>query len=208
MLLGELPRVPLELRARIVCEIGFFRIRQGRSAEALEHPRRALELYRVARNREGVASTLSNIGWVLAHTGAYEEAIATCEEALPLLRAVGDLQFQAGAGDAIGYAQQGLGDLDAAVAGYERSLRLREEQHDGHNRADALDHLASAQLKQGGSEQARPTGPWRRTSSTLCGCAAPPRCGARPRHCRCAAPGDRRRPPVIRNREARGGGAA
>ncbi|ANH94257.1 regulator [Streptomyces sp. SAT1] len=155
VLLGELPRVPLELRARIVCEIGFFRIRQGRFAEALEHPRRALELYRVARNREGVASTLSNIGWVLAHTGAYEEAIATCEEALPLLRAVGDLKFEAGAWDAIGYAQQGLGDLDAAVAGYERSLRLWEEQHDDYNRADVLDHLASAQLEQGRSEQAR-----------------------------------------------------
>ncbi|MEW2292723.1 tetratricopeptide repeat protein [Streptomyces sp. NPDC006743] len=165
VILGELEAVPAEFRARIECEIGFFRIRQGRFAEALEHPRRALELYRAAGHRDGVASTLSNVGWVLAHTGAYEEAIATCEQALPLLRETGNLLFEAGAWDAIGFAQQGLGRLDAAIEGYERALGLFADLHDDYNRADVLDHLASAQLERGQHERARAN--WLRAAELL-----------------------------------------
>ncbi|MCQ4207958.1 ATP-binding protein [Streptomyces longispororuber] len=154
-MLADLHRLPPEVRARIECEIGFFRIRQGRFTEALLHPRRALEIYRGIGRPDGIASTLSNVGWVLAHLGEYEAAIATCEEALPLLRQVGDRRFEAGAWDAIGRAQQGLGRLDAAVTGYRTALRLFEELLDDYNRAGVLDHLASAQLEQGEEAQAR-----------------------------------------------------
>ncbi|WP_428957136.1 ATP-binding protein [Streptomyces sp. cg35] len=165
VMLGELHLIPPASRARIECEIGFFRCRQGRFAEALQHPRRALELYRETGQREGVASTLSNIGWILAQLGEYREAIDTCEEALPLLRETGDRRFEAGALDAIGCSQQGLGDLDAAVASYEKSLGIFADLLDPYSQVGVLDHLASAQRELGHSAQARAN--WTRAAELL-----------------------------------------
>lgn len=164
-MLGDMDRLPPGVRARIECETGFLRIRQGRFAEALDHARRALEIYRRIGRPAGIASTLSNVGWVLSHLGAYEEAIATCEEALPLLRQVGERRFEAGAWDAIGHAQAGLGRLDAAVTSYGTALRLFEELLDDYNQAGVLDHLASAQLERGEEAQARAN--WIRAAELL-----------------------------------------
>ncbi|WP_372346561.1 hypothetical protein [Streptomyces sp. KL116D] len=154
-MLADLHRLPPEVRARIECEIGFFRIRQGRFTEALLHPRRALEIYRGIGRSDGVASTLSNVGWVLAHLGVRGGHRHPARRHCRCCGRWGDRRFEAGAWDAIGRAQQGLGRLDAAITGYRTALRLFEELLDDYNRAGVLDHLASAQLEQGQEAEAR-----------------------------------------------------
>ncbi|MBO1330005.1 tetratricopeptide repeat protein [Streptomyces sp. VRA16 Mangrove soil] len=165
LMLAQLAELPPDTRARLEREIGFFRIREGRFDEALRHARTNLALHREAGRLDGIASGLSNVGWVLAHLGAYQEAIDTCEEAIPLLREVGDLRFEAGAWQGIGYARQGLGDLDAAVAGYERSRALFAELLDDYSQAGVLDHLATVQVESGDTERAREN--WMRAAELL-----------------------------------------
>ncbi|WP_093895264.1 tetratricopeptide repeat protein [Streptomyces sp. Ncost-T10-10d] len=165
LILVQIHRLPLMAQDRTEREIGYYRIRQGRFAEALGHARRALTINHELSRQDGIASALSNVGWVLAQLGEYEEAIATCEEAIPLLREVGDRRFEAGAWQGIGYAQQGLGDLEGSIISYEKSLNLFEELLDSFSQVGVLDHLATVQLERGRAAQARAS--WLRAAEVL-----------------------------------------
>ncbi|MEV0846171.1 helix-turn-helix domain-containing protein [Streptomyces sp. NPDC049954] len=156
LMLTHQPRLPLREQARNERYIGVLRSAQGRHTEALQHTRNALTIFRTLDQPAKVAETLGGLGWQLAVFGDPHEAITTCEEAMDLLRELGNESRQAGVWDSIGYARQRLGHLDAAITDYRTSLRICERLRLGpSDQADALDHLASALLERGDTEEAR-----------------------------------------------------
>ncbi|SEG95457.1 Tetratricopeptide repeat-containing protein [Actinacidiphila yanglinensis] len=165
LMLTHQPRLPPQDQARTERHVSQVRNYQRRPAEALHHAREALAISRAGHRPDEVAVTLTLVAWLLALLGEYREAITTCEEAIPLLREFGELGNEAGAWDTIGYAQQRLGDLDAAISNYRTSLRICEEKQLGVEWAEVLDHLASALLERGDTEEARTT--WHRAADVL-----------------------------------------
>ncbi|MCE7005282.1 tetratricopeptide repeat protein [Kibdelosporangium philippinense] len=64
--------------------------RVGRFDEAIEHWRRAMELFRAAGNRRGEGKALHRFGLINAFRGDLDEAVHHYEQALPLLRETGE----------------------------------------------------------------------------------------------------------------------
>jgi tetratricopeptide (TPR) repeat protein len=76
---------------------------------ALDHARRALDLYRAAGHQPGQARALNSVGWCHAQLGNYPEAITACQQALTLFHDLGDADGQAATLDSLGYANNCLG---------------------------------------------------------------------------------------------------
>ncbi|MFI5530158.1 ATP-binding protein [Kitasatospora sp. NPDC051853] len=152
-------------RANALRSLGWVRGRQQRHAEALDHARAALAIYRTLDDPNPVARELNAVGWYSTLLGRHREAIASCREALPLLQRTGNTFSEAATWDSIGYALHRLGELPEAVRHFEVSLRLYGEVLNHYNQAEVLDHLARAQHDLGDSAAARAS--WLRAAELL-----------------------------------------
>ncbi|SDY41338.1 Predicted ATPase [Micromonospora pattaloongensis] len=128
--------------------------RNGEYRAALEHTRRALELFERAGHRPGQARAYNGLGWQHALLGDYEVALVSCARALDLMRAVGDLLGQAQAWDSIGFAHHGLRQYGEAVTAYRRALALIRRIGERNNEAEMLVHLGDTHQAAGSPEAA------------------------------------------------------
>lgn len=59
---------------------------QGRFAEAMDHARQALDLYKEADQRDGLALALNNLGMACVELGDHERGLACCRDPWPCTR--------------------------------------------------------------------------------------------------------------------------
>jgi tetratricopeptide (TPR) repeat protein len=123
--------------------------RIGRNAEALDHARKAHDLYRSVGHRRGEALALNVVGWHQAHLGHAAHALTHCRQALMLLQEVGDIDGQAETWDSLGYAHHRLGEHADAIECYENSLTLYHNLGDRYHEALILAHLGDVHLDAG-----------------------------------------------------------
>jgi tetratricopeptide (TPR) repeat protein len=69
-------------------------IGQGRLQLAIEHSRKALELYREAHHQGGVVRAIANIGIAHGQLGRYQEAVTHIRRGIALAHEVGIVQLE------------------------------------------------------------------------------------------------------------------
>jgi len=117
---------------------------QDRYADAREHARQALDLFRAVGHRRGIAVSLNSVGWCCAHLGESREALAYCRDALALQTELGAPHGRAGAWDSIGYAHHRLGEYGLATEAFGNAAAFFAEVGDRHGLATALRHLGDS----------------------------------------------------------------
>lgn len=130
--------------------------RQGDDDNALEHSRRALDLYTQLGIKISGSHALNEVGWYNAKLGSYAQAHAHCEEALARCRTEEDRSGEAKTLISLGYIAHHTGQRDRAIECYEQALALLVDLGDVAAQADTLDHLGHAQALRD-PEQARVT---------------------------------------------------
>ncbi|MCB9562720.1 MAG: tetratricopeptide repeat protein [Kofleriaceae bacterium] len=101
--------------------------RQGQYDRAMEHLRRAHELFTRACDDRGIASTLDDMGRVHWLRGAYTQALDFLRQALTLRRTVGDRRSIALSLANIGRVHHDSGNFKAAIAQFREALDLRRD---------------------------------------------------------------------------------
>jgi tetratricopeptide (TPR) repeat protein len=120
--------------------LGLLASRQQRTAAALGHFTRTLDLYRAA-DHPAQAMVLNDIGYTHARLGNYPQALAFCQQALAVIGELGASNWENAVWDSLGYVHHQLGDHHQAITCYQRSLDLSRELADRWNEAATLDHL-------------------------------------------------------------------
>jgi tetratricopeptide (TPR) repeat protein len=139
----------------------------GAPADALQHYRQALVLYREAGSRSYEANVLNGMGWSHALLGEYEQTLVHCGEALSLQEELGDstASDQAGTWDSLGYAHHHLGDYPRARECFDRAINLCRRLGGRFHEAVVLDHLGDTHAAQGHIADACEA--WRRSTGIL-----------------------------------------
>jgi tetratricopeptide (TPR) repeat protein len=114
---------------------------RGEDHLALDHARRALDLWRGLDRPIEEARELNAVGWYTARTGDYERARAACEEALVLLRNQHHLAGEANTLDSLGFIAHSSGQHVQAVAYYQQALALFHRLGNAFSEAGTLDRL-------------------------------------------------------------------
>ncbi|GAB7039249.1 MULTISPECIES: ATP-binding protein [Catenuloplanes] len=125
----------------------------GQHRAALEHGRRAAELFDAAGDRAGHATALGVVGWCHALLGEYGSALACCRRAVDEQAALG--QESPSTLDSLGFAQHRLGRYAAAGTAYRRAVALYREAGDRYHEADTLIHLGDCHRDDGDDHAAR-----------------------------------------------------
>jgi predicted ATPase/class 3 adenylate cyclase len=113
--------------ARATGSLGQIHNEQGRTALALEHYERALELLRAADDRLTQCSVLNLRGVTLCEGGRLDEGGASYEEALAIAREFGDRTFEGTLLTNLGCLRIDQNRLDEAAAFLEQALALHRE---------------------------------------------------------------------------------
>jgi tetratricopeptide (TPR) repeat protein len=101
--------------------------RQGQYDDAMEHLRRAHELFSRAADDRGIASGLDDMGKVHWLRGAYGQALDYHRQALTIRRALGDRRSIALSLANIGRVHHDSGNFKAAIAQFREALDLRRD---------------------------------------------------------------------------------
>jgi len=101
--------------------------RLGRYDAAMEHLRRAHELFERSRDDRGIASTLDDMGRVHWLRGAYGQALDFHRQALTIRRALGDRRSIALSFANIGRVHHDTGNFKAAINQFREALDLRRD---------------------------------------------------------------------------------
>ena len=101
--------------------------RLGRYDQAMEHLRRAHELFDRSRDDRGIASTLDDMGRVHWLRGGYSQALDFHRQALTTRRALGDRRSIALSLANIGRVHHDSGNFKAAIAQFREALDLRRD---------------------------------------------------------------------------------
>jgi len=101
--------------------------RLGRYDSAMEHLRRAQELFERSRDDRGIASTLDDMGRVHWLRGGYSQALDFHRQALTIRRALGDRRSIALSLANIGRVHHDSGNFKAAIAQFREALDLRRD---------------------------------------------------------------------------------
>ncbi len=101
--------------------------RLGRYDIAMEHLRRAHELFERSRDDRGIASTLDDMGRVNWLRGAFGQALDFHRQALTIRRALGDRRSIALSLANIGRVHHDSGNFKAAIAQFREALDLRRD---------------------------------------------------------------------------------
>jgi CHAT domain-containing protein/Tfp pilus assembly protein PilF len=114
---------------------------QSQYPAALENYQRALPLFREAKDKQGEAETLNNIGVVYDSTGRYALALAQYEASLNLAKEIGDKGVEAKTLGNIGNVYQLMGNYAEALAQYEASLKIERELGSKTGEAETLSNI-------------------------------------------------------------------
>jgi tetratricopeptide (TPR) repeat protein len=101
--------------------------RAGKYDDAMNHLRRANELFGRTRDDRGIASTLDDMGRVNWLRGAFGQALDFHRQALTIRRALGDRRSIALSLANIGRVHHDSGNFKAAIAQFREALDLRRE---------------------------------------------------------------------------------
>jgi tetratricopeptide (TPR) repeat protein len=122
---------------------------------ALEHARRALDLYHGLDQPIAEANALNAVGWYAARLGDYDTGRKHCRAALALYRHHQDVAGQAQTLDSLGYIDHHSGCHHDAVQHYGRAISLYRDLDNTYETADTLDRLGHPHAALGHHDQAR-----------------------------------------------------
>jgi tetratricopeptide (TPR) repeat protein len=128
--------------------------RSGKYDSAMEHLRRAHELFGQSRDDRGTASTLDDMGRVHWLRGAYGQALDFHRQALTIRRALGDRRSIALSLANIGRVHHDSGNFKAAIAQFREALDLRRDIGDLVGIVQSLCDLGGVQAEDGNHEAA------------------------------------------------------
>lgn len=128
--------------------------RLGKYDHAMEHLRRAQELFERSRDDRGIASTLDDMGRVHWLRGGYSQALDFHRQALTIRRALGDRRSIALSLANIGRVHHDSGNFKAAIAQFREALDLRRDIGDMVGIVQSLCDLGSVHSEDGNHEQA------------------------------------------------------
>jgi tetratricopeptide (TPR) repeat protein len=128
--------------------------RLGRYDQAMEHLRRAHELFERSRDDRGIASTLDDMGRVHWLRGGYSQALDFHRQALTIRRALGDRRSIALSLANIGRVHHDSGNFKAAIAQFREALDLRRDIGDLVGIVQSLCDLGGVYAEDGAHEQA------------------------------------------------------
>jgi DNA-binding SARP family transcriptional activator/tetratricopeptide (TPR) repeat protein len=128
---------------------------QGRYRDAIGEAQRAIDLFRAAGHRMGLANTLNQLGWYHTLVGEHDVALVHLRPALAMLEEDDHRAGQAHTLDSIGYAHLQLADHEQAIDCLRRSTALFADEGDRYYQAMALGHLGDAHLADGDRDLAR-----------------------------------------------------
>lgn len=128
--------------------------RLGRYDAAMEHLRRAHELFERSRDDRGIASTLDDMGRVHWLRGAYSQALDFHRQALTIRRALGDRRSIALSFANIGRVHHDTGNFKAAIGQFREALDLRRDIGDLVGVVQSLCDLGGVHAEDGNHELA------------------------------------------------------
>ena len=128
--------------------------RTGRYDLAMEHLRRAHELFERSRDDRGIASTLDDMGRVHWLRGGYSQALDFHRQALTIRRALGDRRSIALSLANIGRVHHDSGNFKAAIAQFREALDLRRDISDLVGIVQSLCDLGGVHAEDGNHEAA------------------------------------------------------
>ena len=128
--------------------------RLGKYDVAMEHLRRAQELFERSRDDRGIASTLDDMGRVHWLRGGYSQALDFHRQALTIRRALGDRRSIALSLANIGRVHHDSGNFKAAIAQFREALDLRRDIGDIVGIVQSLCDLGGVHAEDGNHEQA------------------------------------------------------
>jgi serine/threonine protein kinase/tetratricopeptide (TPR) repeat protein len=127
---------------------------RGGYAQALEHYRRALGVFRMTGDLPHQGLILNSIGVTLQKLSRHEEAIESLTEAICVHRQSGQRLLEGHALAAMGQNLAALGNASESAACYRESLDIRRELGDRKGEAWMLYHLAEIRLRRGSPNEA------------------------------------------------------
>lgn len=128
--------------------------RQGDYDGAMEHLRRAHELFTRACDDRGIGSALDDMGRVHWLRGAYTQALDFLRQALTLRRTLGDRRSIALSLANIGRVHHDSGNFKAAIAQFREALDLRRDSADMSGVVQSLCDLGGVHVADGHYEHA------------------------------------------------------
>lgn len=128
--------------------------RLGKYDQAMEHLRRAQELFERSRDDRGIASTLDDMGRVHWLRGGYSQALDFHRQALTIRRALGDRRSIALSLANIGRVHHDSGNFKAAIAQFREALDLRRDIGDMVGIVQSLCDLGGVYAEDGNHDQA------------------------------------------------------
>lgn len=138
----------LHLKLAIV----LFYLSRYREAEA--EFRRALDLYRQIRDRQGELNALGNLGIAYASLGETRKAIGFHEQALEIAQEIGDRRVEGIALGNLGVAYYSLGETRKAIGFFEQVLEIAKEIGNRHGEGSSLGNLGNAYAALGETRKA------------------------------------------------------
>jgi tetratricopeptide (TPR) repeat protein len=128
--------------------------RLGKYDIAMDHLRRAHELFSRSRDDRGIASTLDDMGRVHWLRGAYGQALDFHRQALTIRRAIGDRRSIALSFANIGRVHHDTGNFKAAITQFREALDLRRDIGDLVGVVQSLCDLGGVHAEDGNHENA------------------------------------------------------
>ncbi|MEU4449596.1 tetratricopeptide repeat protein [Actinosynnema sp. NPDC050801] len=128
---------------------------RGDDRQALDHARRALDLYRVLNKPKREAYALNSVGWFAARLGEFDTARDHCNAALILHRHHHNTDGEAATLDSLGLIDHRAGDHHQAVDYYHQALTLYRTLGHSYEVANALDSKGHPLAVLGYHERAR-----------------------------------------------------
>jgi tetratricopeptide (TPR) repeat protein len=128
--------------------------RMGKYDTAMEHLRRAHELFERSRDDRGIASTLDDMGRVNWLRGAFGQALDFHRQALTIRRALGDRRSIALSLANIGRVHHDTGNFKAAINQFREALDLRRDIGDLVGVVQSLCDLGGVHAEDGNHEVA------------------------------------------------------
>ncbi|MER5508826.1 tetratricopeptide repeat protein [Streptomyces sp. NPDC002766] len=122
---------------------------------ALEHARRALDLYQGLDQPIAEANALNAVGWYAARLGHYDTGREHCRAALTLYLHHNDVNGQAQTLDSLGYIEHHSGRHQQAIEHYRQAIDLYRDLDNTYEAADTLDRLGHPHAALGEHDQAR-----------------------------------------------------
>jgi len=125
-------RTPIQLKARIHNGIGLTSVDLADYSKALEHYNKALQLYKMDNNQEGIALQLQNIGVVYYMVGRTEDALNNYLESVKILEMLPDARPNILANNLLNTAIvfMEINELQKALEYYHKAVNIYAENND------------------------------------------------------------------------------